>query len=399
MLTMKNLKITQLLLTALTGLLLTACSASKQYLKQGNYDAAAMAAAYKLQASPNKQKEILYLEEAFAKANKQDLDRANLLKKEGNPANWGQIYEAYARIRKRQEVIQPLLPLFIKKEFRNANITIINVDEELVQAKKNAAEYLYSSGNMLLAAGDKKSAREAWARYNEACDYYANYKDIRDKMNEAYAKGKIYIKVTTLNDSRVVMPEEFEKDMKTINTQTLNKFWEEFHTTPNANVVYDYDVILKIRKIDTTPERVSENNTPFSQTIQDGWTYVYDKRGNVMKDSLGNDIKRPKMITINAIVKESKQNKMCMMAGDIVVVNSATKQQITSTPFNEQMVFDNYFAMFTGDRRAISPEMLKRIGGAPVPFPSDAKMIMDNSTAVKTKLQNFLNANTGLFLN
>jgi tetratricopeptide (TPR) repeat protein len=396
---MKRKDTPKVVLIAIVALLLSACSATKGYLKQGNYDAAVNAAAHKLMASKNKQKEILYLEEAFAKANKQDLDRAMILKKEGNPGNWGQIYETYARIRKRQQLVQPLLPLFIKKEFRNANVVIVNVDQELVEAKKNAAEYLYSSGNMLLAAGDKKSAREAWARYNEACDYYANYKDIRDKMNEAYAKGKVYIKVTTLNDSKIIMPEEFEADIKKINTSGLNQFWEDYHTTPNPNVTYDFDVVLKIKKIDITPERVSENNVPFSKSIQDGWTYVYDKRGNVVKDSLGNDIKNPKFITVTAVVKQGKQNKMCMMAGEIVVVNSNTKQQITSTTFNEQVVFDNNFAVYTGDKRAISPEMMRQIGGGPIPFPPDGKMIMDNSSAVKGRLQNFLNSNTALFLN
>ena len=140
--------------------ILSSCSFSKGYLKRGDYDNAVNAAAYKLRGNKNRQKEILVLEQAFSAANQRDLDLINQLKREGNPANWQTIYNYYENIRYRQELVKPLLPLFIKKEFRNADIKLVNIEQELADAKNKTSEFLYSSAAKLIESKTKANYRE-----------------------------------------------------------------------------------------------------------------------------------------------------------------------------------------------------------------------------------------------
>ena len=48
---------------------------------------------------------------------------------------------------------------------------------------------------------------------------------------------------------------------------------------------------LDFRTIDISPEQINEKQIIREKVIKDGFDYVLDKRGNVAKDSLGNDIK------------------------------------------------------------------------------------------------------------
>lgn len=376
--------------------LLGGCSLSNQYLKVGNYNAATESATNALLKNRKKQKQILILEQAFKASQMSDLNRIKQLKLEGTPANWLEIYAIYDRIRYRQNRLQPLLPLFIRKEFRNAEIELVDIDRELADAKVNSAEFLYNSALQLLQSNQKRDVRNAYSRFEELQQLSPDYKDSRLKMNEALQKGRVNVRVEIQNKSRVLLPADFEPELLRFSTGDLNTRWVRY--TNDTVTPHDYKMLLRIQRIDVSPERVSENNFKEQATVKDGWTYVYDKNGNVKKDSLGNDIKTDRFITVTAAVTETRQFKSAVMSGEYILLEAATGQTLKSNPFTETVNFENFFARFTGDKRALSKNTLQRLGGQPMPFPQDLGMIMDIATIIKGKLSGVLKAGEPIFL-
>lgn len=388
---------TKIPLFFLISLILTGCSVSKDYLKRGDYDNAVSAAAYKLRSNKNRKTDILVLEQAFRTANERDLARINQLKLEGNPANYEKIYGLYEQIRRRQELVTPLLPLFIKKEFRNADIKLVNIDAELADSKNKTSEYLYTGALKLLESTSKRDIRDAYDKLENLQSIAGEYKDSKQKMNEALNRGRQYVQIEMRNEARVVLPQDFETELKKINATELNSRWIQF--TTDAVTTPDFKVLVKITRIDVTPERISEREYEDRQTIQDGWIYAKDKKGNVLKDSLGNDIKTAKMITVVAKVRETAQTKSCLVAGEYEFQQNGNGTLLKSIPFGETVNFENYYGFYKGDARALSKTSKQRIGGQPLPFPPDLKMIMDANSLVKSKMLQSIKSNAGLFLN
>ena len=58
-------------------------------------------------------------------------------------------------------------------------------------------------------------------------------------------------------------------------------------------------------------------------------------------------------------------------------------QLIKTFPITTEFVFDYYYAVFEGDKEALSTESLKLIRNKPVPFPTDAEIIYDTSDKLK----------------
>jgi hypothetical protein len=156
---------------------------------------------------------------------------------------------------------------------------------------------------------------------------------------------------------------------------------------------------MNIRDINISPEQLREREYPEERTIEDGWQYVLDSKGNVKKDTLGNDIRVKKYSTVRCVIKETSQIKQGQLTGNFEIKEAKINRQLQQIPFNENLVFTNIFAVSTGDPRAMSDESRRKIGGRPMPFPTNLQMVMDVSTILKTKLIEAVRANTSLLLN
>ena len=87
----------------------------------------------------------------------------------------------------------------------------------------------------------------------------------------------------------------------------------------------------------------SKEKTNYSEKkeIADGFKYVYDAHGNVMKDSLGNDIKTPKTKIINCDIIETQQHKAVTISGTLDFIDLNNSQVIKTDPISSQFFFDH----------------------------------------------------------
>jgi hypothetical protein len=190
--------------------------------------------------------------------------------------------------------------------------------------------------------------------------------------------------VTIQNSSILKFPKEFEQDLLVLDLPNLNSEWVEYHTQNlNANTQYDYYVNVNIKNIAVSPDQTIQKDSVIKRDIEDGFSYVLDAKKNVMRDSLGNDIKIKKIKTVQCALVETIQTKACRIDGDVEVIQMNPNKVLKKDPIGAQSNFENISSRALGDTQALTAKQLERTKSSQVPFPSDIEMVVRCSESLK----------------
>ena len=385
------------LLLLLTVMVLGACSGVKktqEALNTGNYNAAMNKAIKNLAENKTKkghQQFIVLLEEAFAKNAAREQQEIAFLQNDGNPANLESIYNKYVQLKQIQERIRPLLPLYIVDEGRDARFNFVNYDNQILNTKDDLSEHLYQNALYLLASAKYKSDyRAAYDDLKYLQEINPGYRETVAKMDEAYNKGLEFVRVEIANQTQQIIPERLEAELLDFNAFGIENFWLQYHTNPLENINYDYAMNLDFMEINISPERINETQVIKERQIKDGWEYLLDQDGNVVKDSLGNKIKVDKMRTVTCKLFQFTQFKSAQIGAKVSFTNLRDGQVINSYPLSSEFVFEHIFANFQGDKRALEDDLLLYLNAREVPFPSNEQMVYDAGEDLKLRLKNIV---------
>ncbi|MCE5345274.1 MAG: hypothetical protein LLG13_03145 [Bacteroidales bacterium] len=376
----------------ITIFILAGCGSSKKQLQKGNYDAAINKAVAQLRKDRGDTKQIAILEQSYRVANDLDNERIRFLKMEGRPGNWDEIFLIYNALNARQSLVKTVTPL--NKEGRSVDFPYIDYIPEMVNAKRKAADFYYAHGNELMKNKLKESYRQAYLEFLRAKEYVGDYEGIDNKIQEARYMGMSRAFVSIQNSSVFKFPVEFEQDLLELDLPKLNSEWVEYFTQNlNADTQYDYFVNVNIRNILVSPDRTIQRDSVIKKTVEDGFKYVFDKKGNVMKDSLGNDIKEKKYKDLQCALIETIQSKTCNIEGSIEVIQMNPQKVLKKDPIGAESVFENISSRPLGDTQALSKEQLERTKTAIVPFPADIEMVVRCSETLKLAINRAMQNN------
>ncbi len=377
--------------------ILFSCSGVKrtqEALNSGNYWTAINKAISNIADNKDKKSHqpfIVMLEDAFKKNTERELQHINFLKKEGNPANYESIFKTYEQLKSVQQQIRPLLPLRIADENRKAQFSFKNYDAQIIAAKETLSGYLYNNAANLLASGKTKmDFRQAYDDLTYLQEISPDYRDVRQKTDEAYQKGLDYVIVQIFNNTDKVIPVRLEEELLNFNTYGLNNLWTEYHTNKLTDLDYDYQMEVSFQDINISPEQINEKQIIKERQVKDGFTYVKDQQGNVVKDSLGNKIKTDNFKTVRADFYQFTQFKSAQVTGIVNFVDLRKQQQLNQYPLASNFVFEHSYANYDGDKRALDNDLLSLLQLARVPFPSNEQMVYDAGEDLKNNLKNIL---------
>jgi hypothetical protein len=368
------------------SIVLSGCGSSKKQLQKGNYDAAIQKAVKQLRKDPSDVKQIDILTQAYKVANDQDNERVRFLKMEGKPNGWDEIYLVYKALNDRQSLVRTVTPL--NPNGRSVDFQYIDYVPEMVTAKRKAADFYYAHGIELMKSNIKESYRQAFAEFLRAKNYVGDYEGIDNKIQDAKIKGMSRVLVSIQNSSILKFPREFEEDLLALDLPRLNTEWVEYHTQNlNDNTQYDYYINVNIKNIAVSPDQSLQRDSVIKRDIEDGFSYVLDKKGNVMRDSLGNDIRQKKYKTVQCALVETIQTKACRIDGDVEVVQMNPNKILKKDPIGAQSNFENISSRALGDIQALNAKQLERTKTSVVPFPTDLDMIMRCSESMKMAIR------------
>jgi hypothetical protein len=385
-------KITFLLIAFLV---LSSCGVktAQSQLSSGDYDQAIETATANLRNNKDKKRKqdyIYMLEEAFAKAKQRDMANIELWAKETSPSNFEKIYDSYIQLNKRQEKIRPLLPLKLIKENRNAIFPFENYSDEIVSSKNALSKYLYDNAAKLVKSGNKMDSRKAYDDLIYLESINPDFKDTKKLMDEARFKGTDFVSVYTKNETNIMIPVRLENDLLDFSTFGLNDKWTVYHGNRQKNIDYDYGVIVNFRDIKISPEQVKEKEFTREKEIKDGKKKLLDRNGNVVLDSLGQPVMVDKIRTVRIKVNEFRQFKACQVGAKVDYIDFRNNQLIESFPLASEFIFENIYAKFRGDKRAIDEGYLENFDRHPLPFPSNEQMVYDSGEDLKAKLKTII---------
>jgi len=200
--------------------------------------------------------------------------------------------------------------------------------------------------------------------------------------------------VSIQNSSIIKFPAEFEQDLLALDLPSLNSEWVEYYTQNlNNNTEYDYLINVNVKNVGVTPDQTLQKDSVVRKDVEDGYDYKKDQRGNVMKDSLGNDIKIKSYKTLQCALVETIQLKSCRIDGDVEVIQVNPNKVLKKDPIGAQSNFENISSRAIGDIKALTPELLERTRKKPVPFPTDLDMVMMTSENLKMAIRGAIQNN------
>lgn len=378
-----------ILVVALWGI---GCQSPKSLYKQGNLQGAIQLATQKIRSGNTSDKHRLVLEQAFNESVQAELKRIEQLKLEGNPANWEKVLSLYQSIDYKQSIVKPLLPIYIQKEYRNADIKIVDIDEAMANAKNYAAEFLYTKGNVLLQQKTKYSAREAFYQFSKINSLYPDYKDVRLKIDSAKQRGTNLVLIDYKNNSPMMVPKSFIQELMHLSATEFTTEWASFITRLDGRKV-DNIIVINLKNIAVSPEQIRDRHFTESTQVKDGFVYEYDSAGRIKKDRDGKEVKRYKYINVYATVHEIAQHKQGVLEGSFDVFNYNSTELYHSEPFRTDLIFDHIACTYFGDRRALSDAVMINVGKRPIPFPTNEQMMMDGIATVKGNLRGMIRSN------
>lgn len=372
-------------------LLLSACASSKKLLEKGQYDDALIKAAKEIRENPTDQEELYVFQHSYTTANQLNRNTIKLLKLEGNPKDYLKIYHLYENIWYRQRLAKSLPKTQMQLSYRD-------VADKMIAYKKKAALFFYETGNELLRENTRQSARKAYSKFMACKELIPNYKNINHKINRTLFLGTTNVIISGSNSSQISLPPEFFNTLLSIRTDEINQKWINFDTRENPNIHYDNEVLIDIQSIYISPERITE--IPFQEAIEipDGYDYVLDRRGNVKKDSLGNDIKTPKYKTIVSQLLDVGRKKKVQIRGEIVFFDNASGQEIKVEKITGYALFENHtYKLISGNTNSLSKKTQSLLKKPILPFPPNALILMRATENLKFVSKNSILANTHIF--
>jgi hypothetical protein len=384
----------------LATLLLSGCNSVKRnqkLLSRGNYDQAIELAVKKLQKdkrAPKNEEHIVLLEEAFKKAVAEDQRRISFLKKENNLKSKRDVYYLYLDLERRQRWIRPLLPLNVPSENREAKFKFKEYTDATLDAKKVLGDALWSQSVRFLDSNDKMQARRAFDLLNELQDLRGSDSGITAMIEDAIYIGTDFVYVTLNNRSGQIMPRRLEQELLDFNTYGLDSFWTEYHSERDQRIDYDYGIALNFRVIEFSPERISEREERRTKRVKDGWEYKKDSEGNFVLDEDGKKIKVDVYKTVSAMMLITEQFKAANVGGNVVYRDLQRGRDMDEFPLGTEFIFENVFATYRGDERALSDDDLILMDNRFIPFPSNAQLLLDASDNIKGRLKEILRDNS-----
>ncbi len=375
-----------------SALLLAGCGSSKKQLEIGNYDAAINKAVTELRKNPKSSKDIETLERAMDIALEQDNERIRLLKIEGRANAWDELYLIYKKMSDRQTAVRTVTP--IQYEGRTIEWPYVDYMQEMVVAKKNAADFYYAHGQELMKNNTRESYRQAYYEFVRAQEYVGDYEGIDQMLRESRQLGISRVYVTLKNYSPTKFPETFEQDLLALDLPRLNSEWVEYHTSiPDSETQFDYLVNINLKNVAVSPDRQFQRDTLVKATVEDGFDYVKDARGNVLKDSLGNDVKVKKYKDLQCALIQTFQVKECVIDGDVEMLSLYPEKTIKKEPIGATSNFEHVSARAIGDVNALTADQKRMLQSQIVEFPDDLDMVIMCTENLKRAIRGFMETN------
>lgn len=373
--------------------MLVACGSARKTQKavnSGNYPSAMNRALDKLTNNKDRRSNqtfVVALEESFDRYTEQQIRQLRFLEKENLDASLEERYFILTDLSQWQDRIRPLLPLRVMEENRDARFRFTDYSNEVLDTKAALIEFKYQQAveefGLCRTKGDYRRVHQSFEAVDEL---NPGYKETLNYLEKAHEKGIQTILLSLDNRTESVLPQRLADELLDIDQFGLENYWTQYHTTPQQKN-YDYNVNLEFDQLLVSPERIIEKQISREKQIADGYQFLRDDNGNVVKDSLGNKIEVERLITVRCDFYKFRQFKEATLGAQVRITSGQHGELVQKFPLQSGFIFEHIFARFEGDQRAFDDGWLDWTRQREVPFPSNDQMIYDAGEDLKAQFK------------
>ncbi len=337
---MKN-KVIWLLLSLLLG----ACTTGKKAFERGDYFGAVRTAVERLRSNPDHKKSLQVVEESYPFALKWAQDEIDMLLSGNQPLKWDQTIRIMQQVNDLASLIRrsPAALQIVPEPKRYVT--------ELTMVSQRAADENYQSGMLLIGKNTRETAREAYRLFLRADELVPGYKDCSRLIPEAKMKGSLHVVVEPIpvHSATFQLSSLFFYDQI---FEYLHKHYPEtgfvlfYSPTAFEQAGMDHpDMVLELEFFDfVVGNQVhSENEKEVAKTVKVN-----------PKDTLKNET-----ITYKAKLKTFGDRVVSGGVVDLKIISYPEKKLLVSDRIPGEFVWINEYAIFVGDKEALSKEQME----------------------------------------
>jgi hypothetical protein len=338
-----------LILALCAVLLFTACKSTKKLFNEGNYDRALFSALDDLKKNPGNATAAALLPQAYQEAvNQHENTIAAARQGTVNVQKLQTIYQQY-------QLLQKIYDGVYSTPASRGIVAPKNYAVELSDAAENTAGYFYDKGMDLVGRGDRPGAQQAYVNFKAAASYVPGFKDVDDRMNEAYGLAVVNVVVDKF-DQRFgyynVNGNFFQNDI-TYNLNNIGKsHYYRFYAPGEAQA--------KEIRVDQYMD-INVYDIWFGQLYANNYSYT------VSKDITETDQKDPKnnrTITVTATVNVTRRMIDSRAMMDYHITDAANRRLIAYDRIPAQYAWEKLTGNYSGDSRALGDKDWAIVRGA-----------------------------------
>lgn len=330
----------------LTLLLIIGCTSSKQQFEKGNYEKAVALSIKKLRKKPANGKQKTILKAAYSYAVQVSEEKIKQYQQSNNRFKWDQVIEQYRQMQKLyNDLLQCPGCLTV--------VTPIDLQGELKEALTAAAQVYVEEAQKVMRNKTKEAGRRAFQLFAKAKSYQDNYTNIDQYLNQARKQGTEIIGIGQIpvNSKGLEINAAFFLQQLTQALNDLNYFFAVF--TPVDQLIQQQQ--LPDQVVDLSFDDYYIGQTYVKETRE---TLVRDSvKVGEAKDSLGNKF------AIYGKVKADFQHfeKIIESGGllNIAIIQTADKNLLFQQKIPSTYVWENHWATYQGDKRALNDKEIK----------------------------------------
>ena len=337
----------RLLFITATLFLLASCKTSKDYLSRGDEDKTLFDIVKKLNKHNNDEDAVKALPEVYARVQQNHLKKINTYKNYKEISRWDKIVEEYSTLQRMYEAVS-------NTDGASRLVNAVNYQNNIYDAKQNAAEDYYQQGNLLLANSGRDNAKKAYSYFKKADKWVPGFKDAKSKMDEAYQNATINVVINPVQDNSFFFNsgwgntgynysnEYFQQTLiRELGGKYASRYAAKFYTEWEArrdNVQPDWVVDLTLRNMDIPRPTAYNYSRNVSQQVEAG------------RDTSGKTIYK----TVYATINISKQSFTARGQMDVNITDAASRRNISYNTYSDDYRWEEEHATYNGDSRALS---------------------------------------------
>ncbi|HQR02363.1 MAG TPA: hypothetical protein PLA61_16035, partial [Ferruginibacter sp.] len=203
-----------------------------------------------------------------------------------------------------------------------------------------------------LGAAGRDNARKAYNQFKKADQLVAGYKDAKSKMDEAYQNAIVNIQVNPIQDNSFFFntgwgnsgynySNEYFQQNLVRELRNNNRYPARFYTEWEArrdNIQPDWTINLTLRNMNIPRPQEYRDSRGISRRIQSG------------TDTAG----RPVYQTVYATLQITRRSLIARADMELNIMDMIERKTISNTSYREDYRWQEEFATYTGDSRALS---------------------------------------------